>query len=102
MPSAYSADQELVSIAISLQLHLENYQRTGKHDPLSMDTEKLIRRVHSPQLRACWKFGLTGSWEEVLDEEGLPLRDVLGLGMKWSSDGAVRPRGSACQLQSLC
>lgn len=80
-----------MTIALTLQALISDEKpRSDKH-VTSLQTFRLINKVDSPYLRAIWRFGLTNDWEEVLNEDGVPVEDALALALSWVSDGLVNP-----------
>jgi hypothetical protein len=46
--------------------------------------------MDDPHLQAVWRYGLTGDWEDCLDEAEVPLMDRLAIALRFMPDSAVR------------
>lgn len=66
--------------------------RSGQstRDAYAIASSRLISKLDSVEARAVCRFGLTGDWEEVLNEAGGSILDTLGLALRWAPDGIVR------------
>ncbi|CED83292.1 Uncharacterized conserved protein, contains WD40 repeats [Phaffia rhodozyma] len=85
-----SSNQVYLTIALTLQALISDDKPQPAKHAASLRTFRLINKVDSPYLRAVWRFGLTNDWEEVFNEDGVPLEDTLGLALMWVSDGLLK------------
>lgn len=90
-----------MSTALLLNLHLQRPNQEGARNSLGtfddLGTGRVVGNINPPELRAIWRYGLSGNWEDAFNEEGLQPRDALALAMKFGSDGAVNQKLSQYQ-----
>jgi hypothetical protein len=84
---ASSAQNHLI-VALFLSNHLE--LRKEQHRSIDLSASQHIRKMDDPHLQAVWRYGLTGDWEDCLDEAEVPLMDRLAIALRFMPDSAVR------------
>lgn len=58
-------------------------------DSWKMFASELATELHDPHMRAIFAYVSTGDWIEVLDEIGLPLRERIGIALRWLPDSEL-------------
>lgn len=75
---------------LTMVLLIRSRSGQSPRDSYAIASSRLISKLDSIEVRAVCRFGLTGDWEEVLNEAGGSVLDTLGLALKWAPDGIVR------------
>jgi hypothetical protein len=91
---------------LTMVLLIRSRSNQSPRDSYAIASSRLISKLDSVEVRAVCRFGLTGDWEEVLNEAGGSVLDTLGLALKWAPDGIVRPvqtfAGCRNRLDAAC
>lgn len=76
-------------MTLLIRSRLDNKGNKPPPEAYAFNTSRLISKLDSVEVRAICRFGLTGDWEEVLNEAGGSMTDTLALALKWAEDGSV-------------
>lgn len=82
-------DERYLTMTLLIRSRLDNKGNKPPPEAYAFNTSRLISKLDSVEVRAICRFGLTGDWEEVLNEAGGSMIDTLALALKWAEDGSV-------------
>ena len=68
---------------------LSSAEDTESEDDWSESINTLVDELTDPYARAILAFVKTGNYEAVVEEESLPLKDRVGVALRWMSDRAL-------------